>query len=416
MKIYKILLILFVVIIQNEAISQNLTSSPYSVFGLGEIQSKGTGWNAAMGGTGIGLKSGLGLNNINPASYSGIDSLFFIYEIGVSGEFSSYSTEYDNQSIITSNLSSFAIGFQAKKWWGVSLGLTPFSSVGYQISTTNNMDLDNTTYQNTYVGSGGINQLYMGNSFRLTDNISLGVNLSYLFGTLDEDEEIAFDSDGIDYTISNQNHVKGLYLDYGLQVDLPINKYTWTLGAVYGHKRYLSSSTDRTIYDNYNEVFLYEEENEESNENYIIPRKIGLGASLSNNESLVVAFDYTFNQWSEIEFANSDLKTKDSHRFSVGLEFSPEGRNSNKTLKSWYYRFGGYYNSSYLKIDNNSINSMALSFGLGIPVKRNLSMFNIAFEIGKNGTLNNGLIQENFYSLNLNFSLQDIWFLKRKFD
>ncbi len=411
-----ILITVFVIINQGAVVSQNLTSSPYSIFGVGEINSKGNSLNASMGGVGIGLKSGIGLNNINPASYSGIDSLFFIYELGVSTRYSIYANKDQEQKSISGNLSSFAIGFQAKKWWGVSVGLTPFSSVGYNINTINNMNVDNTVYQNTYIGSGGINQIYMGNSFRLSKNISLGINLSYLFGTFDEDEQISFNIEETSFTITDQNHVKGLYLDYGIQIDYPMNKNKLTFGAIYGHKRYLSSSTDRTIYDEINESYLYDEEGLDNNENYIIPRKFGIGVAFSKEDLFKVALDYTLNQWSEIEFSNSDLNTQDSHKMALGIEYSPEGRYSSKIFKSWYYRLGGYYNRSYLKINQNSINSMALTMGFGIPVKRNLSMLNIGFEIGKNGTLDNGLLQENFYKMNINFSLQDIWFLKQKIE
>lgn len=408
-------IILLIVFFPQVILSQNLTSSPFSIFGIGEINTEGSSRNAAMGGVGIGMKSNIGLNSINPASYGSIDSLFFIYEIGILGEYSQYSTENNNQEQIICNLSSFALGFQAKNWWDVSIGLKPFSSKGYTISTINNMENDNSIYQDTYIGSGGINKIYMGNSFKISKNISLGLNLSYLFGSLEEDEEISSDGDIIDYTISDINYVKGLYLDYGLQVDIPLNKYTCTVGAIFGHKRYLRSSTDRIIYDGSDNI-LYTGEDLESSEDYIIPRKIGLGFSVVKDKKFTAAFDYTLNQWSEIDFSNSGFETKDSHQFSLGFEFTPDGRYSEKTLKSWYYRIGGYYNNSYVNINNNSINSMALTFGLGIPVKRNLSMFNVAFEVGKNGTMNNRLIQENFYALSLNFSLQDIWFMKRKFD
>ena len=408
-------IIIILVFFPQVIFSQNLTSSPYSIFGIGEINTRGSSRNVAMGGTGIAMKSDVGLNNINPASYSSIDSMFFIYEIGILAEYSEYSTENNNQNQFIGNLSSIALGFQAKPWWDVSVGLTPFSSIGYDITTISNLQNDNSIYEDTYVGSGGITQIFMGNSFKISKNISVGLNLSYLFGSLEEDEEISTDGENIDYSINNVNHVSGLYLDYGLQVDIPMKKYKWTIGAIYGHKRYLSSSTDRMIYDG-DGYILYTGEDLESDDDYIIPRKIGLGFSVVKNEKFTAAFDYTLNQWSEIEFTNSDLETKDSHKFSLGFEYTPEGRQSKKALKSLYYRIGGFYNSSYMNINNSSINSMALTFGLGIPVKRNLSMLNIAFEVGKNGTINNGLIQENFYTLNLNFSLQDLWFMKRKYN
>ncbi len=416
MKLRLIIIVFINIQFINVSISQSLTSSPYSIFGVGEIRTKGSSRNFAMGGAGIALKSETVLNNSNPASYNEIDSLFFIYELGFFTEYSKFSTKTDDQSSVSGNLSNIAIGFRAKNRWGISVGLAPFSTVGYNIKTYNDMVNDNSIYTNTYVGDGGINQVYFGNSFKLTDHISLGVNLSYLFGSFEEDEEISFSGgDYVDYRISDQNYVKGFYIDYGLQFRIPVKNYEISLGAIYGHKRNLSSYMDRTIYEA-DEYVLYTEEDLESQEDYVIPRKVGIGLALSRENKFTMAFDYALNQWSEIEFSNSDLNTKDSHKFALGFEFSPEGRFSNNTLKSWYYRLGAYYNSSYLEVDNYDINSMAITAGFGIPINRNLSMLNIAFEYGKNGTISGNLIEENFYTLSLNMSLQDLWFMKRKFD
>jgi hypothetical protein len=415
MKFKYTLIILFSVFITEQLFSQNLTSSPYSIFGVGEINAKGTGMNQAMGGVGIGMKSGYSLNNINPASYSGIDSLYFIYEISAFGEFSEFSTNNNSQQQFDGNFSGFAIGFQAKKWWGASIGVMPFSSIGYKISTVNEMENDNSMYNNTYIGTGGISQIYMGNSFKVHKNLSLGLNISYLFGSLEEEQQISFGNEIIDYSLNSTNYINGLYVDYGFQYYLKGNKLDYTFGAIYGHKRNLNSSADQIIYD-VDGLILYSEEDLEDNEIYSIPEKFGVGFSASKKDKFTVAFDYSLDKWSEIEFQNSDMETKDSHKFALGMEYSPKGRNSGQTLAGWYYRIGANYNTSYLNLENNTLNSRALTFGLGIPVKRNLSMFNIAFQVGDYGTLNDGLIKERFYNISVNLSLQDIWFLKRKFE
>jgi len=415
MKLKYILILILFALVPEQLLSQNLTSSPYSIFGVGEISSKGTGMNQAMGGVGIGMKSGYSLNNINPASYAGIDSLFFIYEISAFGEFSEFSTNKNSQQQFDGNFSGFAFGFQAKKWWGASVGLMPFSTVGYKISTVNEMENDNSIYNDTYIGTGGINQIYMGNSFKVSENISLGLNISYLFGSLEEEQQISFGNEIVDYSLNSTDYINGLYVDYGFQYYLKDNKFDYTFGAVYGHKRNLNSSADQIFYD-VDGLILYSEEDLEGNENYSIPEKFGVGFSASKKDKFTVAFDYTLDKWSEIEFQNSDMITKDSHKFALGMEYSPKGRNSGKIFTGWYYRIGAYYNTSYLNIENNTLNSQALTFGVGIPVKRNLSMFNVAFQVGDYGTLNDGLIKERFYNISVNLSLQDIWFLKRKFE
>ena len=148
-------IILLIFLFPQLSLSQNLTSSPYSVFGIGEINPKGSSRHIAMGETGIGLKSQVGLNNINPASYANIDSSFFIYEIGVLGDYSKFATENSSQDQVTGNLCYLSLGFLAKPWWGISVGLNPFSSIGYDISTNSYMENDNSVKVNMYNLIGG---------------------------------------------------------------------------------------------------------------------------------------------------------------------------------------------------------------------------------------------------------------------
>ena len=106
------------------------------------------------------------------------------------------------------------------------------------------------------------------------------------------------------------------------------------------------------------------------------------------------------------------MQTRNSNRYSLGLEFASLGynRSSNNII---YYRFGAEFTESYLVINKNPINYRSISFGTGLPVGGMLNVINISFEIGQNGTKNEGLIKENFYRLNIDISLKDFWFMKR---
>jgi hypothetical protein len=80
------------------------------------------------------------------------------------------------------------------------------------------------------------------------------------------------------------------------------------------------------------------------------------------------------------------------------------------------YRAGLHYEKTGLNINNESINEFGISFGLGLPVGSFFSNANLGFEIGKRGTTNSNLIQENFVNFQLSLSLNDRWFRKRKYD
>ena len=61
--------------------AQNNTASPYTRFGYGELADRSFGAGRAMGGIGVGLRSPKQINPMNPASYSCMDSLTFIFPL-----------------------------------------------------------------------------------------------------------------------------------------------------------------------------------------------------------------------------------------------------------------------------------------------------------------------------------------------
>ncbi len=80
------------------------------------------------------------------------------------------------------------------------------------------------------------------------------------------------------------------------------------------------------------------------------------------------------------------------------------------------YRAGIRFEDTGLKIKNESINEFGISFGVGLPVGRFFSNANLGIEIGKRGTTNQNLIEENFINFQISLSLNDRWFVKRKFN
>jgi hypothetical protein len=80
------------------------------------------------------------------------------------------------------------------------------------------------------------------------------------------------------------------------------------------------------------------------------------------------------------------------------------------------YRIGGYYESTYLEMRANNIKDRGITLGAGIPIGRQKSSIDIAFGIGRLGSLNNGLMQKNYGSIKIGFNFLDYWFIKRRFD
>ena len=69
-----------------------------------------------------------------------------------------------------------------------------------------------------------------------------------------------------------------------------------------------------------------------------------------------------------------------------------------------------------LNINGQSINEIGMSFGLGIPAGGLFSNVNATVELGKRGTTNADLVEENFINFQMSLSLNDRWFVKRKYN
>lgn len=401
---------LFLVLIAESGNSQ-VTSSPYTVFGAGEVLHHSGASGRALGGTGIAFQSIYSLNPLNPASYSGIDSMSFLFEFDVLAKYTQYTDGSDIQNRLDGSLYFLAMGFRLTNWWVTSIGVLPYSTVGYDINTTGLIDGLTNAYTINYKGEGGINKFYIGNSLNIGSHLSLGINTSYFFGSIEQSERVEEIVGLNGYILSSKNYVRSVMLDYGMQYYASINKFDLNLGLIYSPQKDLKTTSELTYTDAYESEDITEDKLE-----YLVPRKQGAGIVLNYNKKLALAFDYECKYWSKMKFSNPVLDTRNSHRYSAGIQIVPDNSPRATGWEKINYRIGFYHKASYMIIKEQPINIDALTFGFGIPLSRKLSRVNIAAEIGQRGTLKNGLIKENYFMLYLSLSLHDKWFQKSLYD
>jgi hypothetical protein len=417
-----LLLVLGIIV---ESYSQDKIGSPYTRYGIGDLMSRSFGDSKAMGGTSLALQSGNKLNVSNPASYTSIDSLRFIMEIGLTGAYKTMQSGNQTAAFNDFTLDYLSFGFPITKWWGAAIGLLPYSNVGYDLVSSEIYNGYNTDFH--YLGTGGINQVLIGNSFEPFENLSVGVNLNYLFGSIHRNNSVEFERDDtglLNIYENNSMYFSDFYFSFGGQYIIHLNKnHRITLGAVWENntplntRRYLLVTNSLTSNNNPIDT-LYFAGNETGK--VTLPMSLGGGIAYHYSDKLTFAFDYYIQDWSEsLIFGESD-SLGNSQRVSFGGEWIPAGINS-PGLKYWEkvkYRAGVYYNDTYLQFNQGEtkIKDFGIGFGLGLPMKRSNTTFNISFEIGQRGTLENNFVKEQYAILGMNFSLSDIWFVKRKFD
>lgn len=422
----KILALVLSVFFVQGLFAQANVDSPYSMFGIGQIRNKTM--NARLEGMGgiANAMHGRGLINAeNPASYAMIDTLAFLFDAGMYFKTSDFSTSSMSETSNNANFDYVAIAFGATDWWRISLGVQPYSNVGYNLIVNDNKEgIGN--YATTFKGSGGLNQAFIGNAFRLGKNLSVGANATYVFGDYETLTTLSFPDSS--YMISSRRGidmmVKSFMFDYGLLYNANIGKdLNLSIGLTYNQKIDLKGA--QTTYIRSVEV------DSDSDTEYLIdtisynvnkdarlsmPQGFGFGIALQKNNRWAVGADFNWSQWSKFAREGVNDSLQNSWNVAVGAEFSPKSTSVSNYFRKASYRFGGFYEQTYLSLKGQSINKIGVTAGISLPLPRSLSKVNIGLEVGQCGTKAQGLIQERYFKASVGISVFERWFLKRKYN
>jgi len=400
------------------AAAQTRITSPYSRFGVGELMFNQNFRNMGMGGIGIGYRSNLSVNQLNPASYSAADSTSFVFEATAFSHFYQQQTTAESQIGNYTSLGNLAFGFPVKRWWGVGLGLKPFSNVGYKVLNSV-VDEQIGTVNYLYEGAGGINQVFIGNSFRLFKGFSVGMNASYLFGSIDRHASVSSDSTG--FFLANQiksNQVSDWHFGLGAQYELKLaENRNLTVGVIYGPATSINIKQTETIqrllpgFTNFDTISYYEGEKGSLN----LPAYWGAGVFGRFNSQWAGGFDFQMQNWEEYKIFDTPGNLNNTYQFALGLQHNPSVQTFSNLISRLEYRAGFRYGQTYLNLNDQAINEFGISFGIGIPIRRTNNGLNLGFEFGQRGNTENDLIKENLYRINIGVNIYERWFVRRRF-
>ncbi len=402
--------------------AQNEISNPYSGFGVGIMNSSSNGILNGMGGTSYAMQSPYYINFRNPASYACYDSLSFVADVGASIYASSLSTDNLTQKNNYARPDYIAIGLPVTRHWRTSVGVIPFSTVGYDVVSSNTIEsIGNVSYQ--YFGKGGLNQLYWGNAFRLCKGLSIGLNASYMFGSIYNYSNTEFEGSNFYNThINDAYYIDGIYLTGGIQYFFNIKQnHRIGIGAVYSNTAYIWAKENLLInyYNNaYNDYTTYDTAYTNSSRgNVHIPQSVGGGLSYSFKEKVTVAADVTWQNWNNYKFMGEGDSLRDAISASLGAQFIPDPL-SPKFIKRMAFCVGAKYSTGNFFLHNKPISEFGVSLGFGIPLTtfNTRSNINVVFEYGKMGTLANDLIRQNYFRFSLSFTLQEKWYQRMKLE
>lgn len=414
-KILSVLPFLFFILAGSSVNAQSSGNSEYSQYGIGDLSSPSFSRNLSMGGLSQAINNSNDINVNNPASYSAIDLTTF--EAGFFSTFAKYRNSANTlPSTVTNNTSigylAFAFPVVAKKW-GASFGILPFSTMGYSLTSTENTALGPVNYK--WKGSGGLSQFYIGNAVNLFKGLSIGANVSYLFGPIDKTRTVQFapSYNALNILTNSSTAIGGFYFNYGAI-------YTKEFKTDYAVSLGLSGSATTNL--NANTETLSQTYIESNGTGYrvdtvlntqtqkgtvVLPGYVAGGLVLRKTSKWMVGIDYHSQDWSRYRFYGLEDSLTNSSKIILGGEY---------IYKRVRYRAGLRLENTYLSINNTQLKEQAISIGAGIPISRGFSYLNISAEIAQRGTLTNSLIQEQYVRLVLGLTLSDRWFIKRKFD
>lgn len=454
-------------------ISQNLTYSPYSRFGLGELNSPAFAQIGALGGSYIGFKpdttAPLFINVANPASISGIR--LTTLELGGIGQFSEFNNGTSKVKTKTVNFSYGTLGFPIKQRAGAAFGIMPYSNVGYNLKTETEVGGIGTV-TSKYNGDGGINRVFFGLGImpfkkmltkfyrsaehdslikhketkkyknkkfgkQLLSDLSIGGRADYLFGNILQTSSVVYPG-SINYY--NTRRYRGttynaITAGFGLQTSFVIDSigkrelkkkirigfgYFASLPNTIGVKN--SSVAYNYALNSFGEeipkdTFIYINDQAGT---VRLPLEQGIGVSIKKGEMLNVAIDASYTNWQQFRYLDNANTLKNSYRVSFGINFVPNkyAAGSGAYIRRIQYRIGAFYNTGYLELKNTAIQNYAATVGLGLPVGmfRQFSMVNLSAQFGKMGSINNGLMEEKYVRIIVGFTFNDKWFTKFRYE
>jgi hypothetical protein len=395
-----------------QSFSQSISSSPYSLYGVGSTYDSDFGSIPAIGSSGIALPTNQNINNLNPASLGFMYQNHFLFDIGGKAIMTTYENSSSKESRNNVQFSHLALAFPLTKKSAFSLALKPYSSTTYKIS---NLALPIKDSDSDYIldasGSGGLNDFGVSYGYRLNNKLSLGGSVAVLFGnTIDNKNYYIFNSST---TISKTTNYNGARFSIGSQYVLDS---TLTIGSTIKLPAKINASKVESITAVNNSETMSVQSNTSSDvDDYYMPFEVAIGFSKRFRNNVNLTVDYEKRFWDSTnqsdlygDFINQDI-------FALGLSY-----NKPKFINSYFdrvkYSTGFNYDTGFLEVDNSKVRNMSISLGVSLPIENTFSALNVIYSYGQKGSIGNGLIKENFHKVTLNLSLDAIWFVKRKID
>ncbi len=408
--------------------------TPYSMFGIGEISKQGTAYNKSMGGVGIATRDKRNINILNPAAVTAREAKSFMADFGIAQGNRYYAQHDYRSSNNTFNIYDFVISFPVYKSLAMYAGVTPYSDVGYDMTSkiTDPSVIANTgVINNTVQGYGGMTNIFIGAGIDVAKGLSVGVEGQYYFGNIHKTN---------DFTMSNST-----YRNISSGFNMNLNAFTAKLGVQY--ETDLTQNVSAVIGATYRlgtnlkgEVERYEIQSISSiNDSTPSPRsyvdtlgrqvkiagELGVGIALKGGGKWTAEINYIRSDWSSsgmnkipgfASVGNAVFSASTAQSVRAGFSIVPNRNDIRYYRKRVTYRAGAYWDQASCKLDGNTINAVGITLGATLPVFSWSNGLTIGVDFGQRGSLTGNMVRERYVNFNIGINIFDVWFLKPKYN
>lgn len=398
--------------------------TPYSSQGLGNLLRTSLVHNQGMGGIGVGVGSGnaLFINYANPS---------FLYKNYLTSFDVAFSVEQNNMQRGEVGINRTGGGLryavfsfpvfpnQPSNRWTMTFGLAPFSVVSYRIEESLTIGGTSNAGIQVVEGDGGLNTASFATGFRVIGNLGVGLRVSYLFGPITETRTVLLnDLVGQRTELEDEIYYSDLLFEPSISYGIKLGSQTLlNLGATYQPETEVRATREVVLSTIPTDSrFARSERIDSVGSSVTLPYRLGVGISVEKSLKYLVGVDFLTQPWEDYQsFSGGNDGMRNSYEISVGGQLIPDITSVNSYLARMAYRLGLFYRNTPFAVDDQQITDFGVNLGFSLPMS-NFSSTNISLEVGRRGSVDDGLIREDYFKVSAGITFNDRWFRRRKFD
>ena len=409
-------------LLSGRVIAQSGTGhNPVSRFGAGLPLDLGISRNEAMAGCGLAVPDQDNPNFLNPAL------LHFNRKVNLNTDFRYQFRRLSQagQPVLsqgTAGPSLLSILVPLGEAISAGAGIRPYSTREFTYQSLRRAGTDSIGVRTR--GSGGLSQFFLSLGVRLGRNASIGLEGSYVFGTLEDSVTFGVLPSSINYTFSNvvKRRVGQFLLRPGLHLMTVLSKENGVFLAS-GFSGEIGNQLSVSRFNQFSIPGTYIKDTLENEVAGILVRPLAMkaGFGLFSPQSWSVNAEGEFTKASDLA-PEDGIRYKNVLSFRFGAEFCPGTKKSTSYLNLVTYRFGFLLKNFPFEYQGKSIQDMRLTAGASFPIVRKDAKFsrpliNLSLAVGKRGIAGSSIGSENYFQVGLGFTLNDfLWFNRYKID